>query len=85
MATQRVVAVALLTRPELESLGSTFDWAWPADETPSFVGLLEAIDEADRQLWRARDGRPLCASGERLVRRLRGKALSGYSRHLPTS
>ena len=51
----RIVAVALLTQPELQGLGSAFDRAWPVDQTPCFAGLLEAIDEADRELWRARE------------------------------
>jgi hypothetical protein len=36
-------------------LGEGFSRAWPVDETPCFVGLLEAIDEADRETWRDRD------------------------------
>lgn len=51
----RIVAVALLTQPELQILGSAFDRAWPIDQTPCFAGLLEAIDKADRELWLARD------------------------------
>jgi hypothetical protein len=54
----RIVAVALLTRPELQTLGTAFDRAWPVDQEPCFSGLLQAIDEADRQLWRQRDGDP---------------------------
>ena len=52
---QRIVAVALLTEHELGLLGSGFSRAWPIDETPCFVGLLKAIDEADREFWRERD------------------------------
>ncbi len=52
----RIVAVALLTQPELQSLGASFDRAWPIDQVPCFSGLLEAIDNADRELWRGRDG-----------------------------
>ena len=51
----RIVAVGLLTERDLRLLGVGFSRAWPVDETPCFEGLLEAIDEADRQLWRARD------------------------------
>ncbi len=50
-----IVAVALLTRNELQSLGQTFDRAWPVDETPCFQSLLHAIDEADRAIRRERD------------------------------
>lgn len=46
----RIVAVALLTRPELQALGSAFNRAWPVMETPGLNGLLDAIDEADRRL-----------------------------------
>ena len=55
MADHRIVAVALVTEDELQLLGGGFSRAWPIDETPCFEGLLEAIDEADRQLWRWRD------------------------------
>lgn len=51
----RIVAVGLLTEHELDLLGDGFSRAWPVDETPCFTGLLEAIDEADRELWRERD------------------------------
>jgi hypothetical protein len=53
--TRRIVAVALLTQPELEGLGAAFDRAWPIDDTPCFHGLLQAIDEAERDVWRDRD------------------------------
>ena len=46
----RIVAVGLLTRRELDLLGPTFDRAWPVEETPEFSELLRAIDEADRRL-----------------------------------
>ena len=55
MSQQRIVAVCLVTQPELERLGSSFDRAYPVEETPCFGELLRAIDEADRQLWRQRD------------------------------
>ena len=55
---ERIVAVALLTQPELQSLGAAFDRAWPVDDAPCFAGLVEAIDEADRQLRRERDREP---------------------------
>lgn len=51
----RIVAIGLLTREDLMTLGSAFNRAWPVDEAPCFEGLLEAIDEADRRLWRERD------------------------------
>jgi hypothetical protein len=51
----RIVAVALVTQPELELLGPSFLRAYPIDETPCFGELLQAIDEADRAVWRQRD------------------------------
>ena len=48
--TERIVAVALVTEAELQMLGEGFNRAFPVDETPCFVGLLEAIDTADRTL-----------------------------------
>ncbi len=48
----RIVAVGLLTKRELDSLGPTFDRAWPVEDAPEFDELLEAIDEADRRLCR---------------------------------
>lgn len=55
MPDERIVAVGLLTRRDLELLGPTFDRIWPVDETPCFSNLLRAIDEADRELIRERD------------------------------
>jgi hypothetical protein len=46
----RIVAIGLLTRRELNLLGAAFDRAWPVEEAPDFQGLLRAIDEADRKL-----------------------------------
>jgi hypothetical protein len=51
----RIVAIGLLTQEDLTALGSAFNRVWPVDEAPCFQGLLEAIDEADRRLWRERD------------------------------
>jgi hypothetical protein len=51
----RIVAVALLTRPELQGLGAAFDRAWPVVETPGLNGLLEAVDEADRRFRQRRE------------------------------
>jgi hypothetical protein len=47
--TERIVAVGLLTRQDLNLLGPTFDRVWPVEEAPSFNELLKAIDEADRR------------------------------------
>jgi hypothetical protein len=55
MTEERILAVGLLTQRDLDVLGAGFSRLWPVDETPCFSLLIEAIDEADRQLWRARD------------------------------
>ena len=46
----RIVAVGLLTRRDLDVLGPTFDRIWPVEEAPHFNELLRAIDDADREL-----------------------------------
>lgn len=55
MPDERIVAVGLLTQRDLDALGPTFTRVWPVDQTPCFPQLLQAIDEADRQLRRDRD------------------------------
>lgn len=55
LASDRIVAVGLLTQREVEMLGHGFTRLWPVDETPFFTELISAIDEADRELARARD------------------------------
>jgi len=52
----RIVAVGLLTRHDLDSLGPTFDRAWPVEDAPIFSELLRAIDQADRELDPSRFG-----------------------------
>ena len=52
----KIVAVGLLTQRDLEALGDRFTRLWHVDETPCFSALLAAIDEADRELRRKRDG-----------------------------
>ena len=47
---ERIVAVGLLTKQDLNALGPAFDRVWPVEEAPSFGELLRAIDEADRKL-----------------------------------
>jgi hypothetical protein len=46
----RIIAVGLLTRRDLDVLGPAFDRVWPVEEAPHFSELLRAIDEADRRL-----------------------------------
>jgi hypothetical protein len=55
---ERIVAVGLLTRRDLEALGPTFDRIWPVEEAPHFNELLRAIDEADRSLQGKRTSQP---------------------------
>ena len=55
MSEQRIVAVGLLTARDVKILGPTFERLWPVEETPCFSHLLQAIDEADREIWRLAD------------------------------
>ena len=48
--TERIVAVGLLTRQDLNALGPAFDRVWPVERAPRFSELLRAIDDADRKL-----------------------------------
>lgn len=41
-------------RAKALSFRSVLDRVWPVDRMPSFGGLLDAIDEADRELNRRR-------------------------------
>jgi hypothetical protein len=63
MDQERIIAVGLLTRQDLNLLGPTFSRAWPVEEiraqnvrgtgeheAPDFAELLRAIDEADEQM-----------------------------------
>lgn len=52
MDEERIVAIGLLTRRDLDLLGPTFSRAWPVEEAPAFEELLQAIDEADSDLRR---------------------------------
>ena len=55
MVEERIVAIGLLTESNLRTLGASLSHVWPVDEAPCFTGLLQAIDEADRRVWRERD------------------------------
>ena len=55
MPVTRIVAVALLTQSNLDAYGSALKMVFPINETPCFNELLAAIDEADREHWRADD------------------------------
>ena len=51
---QRIVAVGLLTKHDLDLLGPSFDRVWPVENAPSFDQLLRAIDDADNRLQQER-------------------------------
>lgn len=55
---ERIIAIALLTRRDLDMLGPAFDRIWPVEEAPHFNQLLRAIDDADRTLQRQSEARP---------------------------
>jgi hypothetical protein len=50
VASERIVAVGLLTKNDVRLLGPTFDRLWPVDEAPSFTQLLSSIDEAEQNM-----------------------------------
>lgn len=49
MADERIVAIALLTKSDVERLGATFDRLLPLDDCSEFSDLLRAIDEAEER------------------------------------
>jgi hypothetical protein len=53
MDQERIIAVGLLTRRDLNLLGPTFSRAWPVEEAPAFPELLKAIDEAEEEMRRS--------------------------------
>jgi hypothetical protein len=53
MTFEGIVAVGLLTKNDVDVLGPGFTRLWPVDETPTFAGLLHAIDEAEHELRRS--------------------------------
>lgn len=65
-----IVALALVTREELDLLGPQFDRAYSVDETPCFGELLHAIDVADRRLWQERDKASMSAQEPLIVGRV---------------
>lgn len=50
MVDERILAVGLLTKSDLEALGTSFTRAWPVEEASCFSELLDAIDQAEREL-----------------------------------
>ena len=49
MRSDNFVAVGLLTRRDLDVLGSGFRRAYPLQEATDFTSLLHLIDEVDRK------------------------------------
>ena len=60
MSRERIVAVGLLTQKNLDCLANSFERCWPVDETPCFLQLLGAIDQAGRMM---RENRGLNQTG----------------------
>lgn len=52
MGRERIVAIGLLTRQDVDLLGPTFERLWPVEDAPHFSELLHAIDRADKELTR---------------------------------
>jgi hypothetical protein len=52
MDQERIIAVGLLTRRDLNLLGPTFDRVFPVEEVPQFDELLEKIDAGERERGR---------------------------------
>jgi hypothetical protein len=46
---EKIVAIGLLTRREVELLGPAFDRIWPVEDAACFSDLLQALDRADQQ------------------------------------
>ena len=55
MSKDRIVAIALLTQENVDTYGSALKRVFPVHEAPCFGELLAAIDQADREHWRAED------------------------------
>jgi hypothetical protein len=52
MERERIIAIGLLTGRDLDRLGPAFSRAFPIDDASCFDGLLDAIDDADRNFRR---------------------------------
>jgi hypothetical protein len=46
---ERIVAIGLLTKVDVQRLGDTFTRLWPVDQTTDFSELLQAIDDAEER------------------------------------
>ena len=47
MPDDRIVAIGLLTKGDVQRLGEAFTRLWPVDQSTDFSELLRAIDEAE--------------------------------------
>jgi hypothetical protein len=54
MSSEPIVAVGLLTRRDLDVLGSGFRRAYPVNLDADFSGLIEMIDQAEERARQAR-------------------------------
>lgn len=61
MDQERIIAVGLLTRRDLDLLGPTFARAWPVEEAPDFAELLRSIDDADEEMRHKENEAPAVA------------------------
>ena len=52
---ERIVAVGLLTQHDLSLLGHSFTRLWPVEDARCFEGLIEAIDQAERELEESKE------------------------------
>jgi hypothetical protein len=53
MADNRIVAVGLLTRSELDRYGSALKNVFRVNDDDSFADLIQVIDRAERENWSA--------------------------------
>jgi hypothetical protein len=65
MTSDQIIAVGLLTANDVQALGPTFSRIWPVEDTGCFNSLLQAIDDADRQIRQGNDNAPPIAGGGR--------------------
>jgi hypothetical protein len=60
MSERQIIAVGPPSQHELQLLGVGLSRAWPVDKTLCFERLLQAIDGAEREMWRDRDEKAAC-------------------------
>jgi hypothetical protein len=52
---EHIIALGLLDGSDRNNMGPALARAYPLEETPCFGALLQAMDDADRELSRERD------------------------------